>query len=782
MKLRTQILLFLLLFALTPLIIAVLTNLPLVLERMELFYHKAHLQNLRADFRDLDQHLASRDEMVQLLAKLPEPGTVLGTDQQQEVRVIDKARAQYTLWINRILGGQLDIIELVFFDAQGNAQFWLERDKTSQEWLPTVTPPALPNLPFIQAALKAEPGNVLVSPISLNAEAGTSDPRRFMTLRLIGPIPDRDATDVIGAIMMVIDVGGIARSYHNTLWVHSNGHFLEHAGPNAPVGDASALFSGLKEIFQQGKPALWKGESQQIMWVPMFRTEQSGPLWVGRQVDPSPIAQFRNALTLRVLSIVFALAVAVWLAARWVARKAEHISRDLLTGVQRVLKDEERVSFDWHGPQELRTLGESLSRLAVEHGRNTRNLRAHARKLEESNRYKSQFLANVSHELRTPLNSILLLSKLLGDQGSGLTPDQKQQARVIHEAGRDLQTLINDILDLSRIEAQRTSFHLEWIDLPKLLESVIELVEPQFHDKQLPLHLEIADDAPRRIHSDPDKIRQIIKNFLSNALKFTERGAITLQLAGQKEYQDRTYELGISVTDKGIGIPADQQSHIFEAFRQADGSTSRRYGGSGLGLTISQQLAHLLGGDIALQSKEGNGSTFTLLLPLEFHPQLLRPEPAADRAPEPAVGYEVPLEEEPTAVAEEREITGHRVLLVDDDLRSLLLLTPLLEDWGLEVTAAGDGEEALEVLEEDDDFSVVLMDIMMPGMDGYDTIRSIRNRARFHELAIIALTAKTGDDDRVACLEAGADDFLSKPVDTEELRQIIARHLPFIDT
>ncbi len=782
MKLRTQTLLLFLLFALTPLILAVVINLPLVLERMELFYHKAHLQNLRADFRDLDQHLASRDEMVQLLAKLPEPGTILASDGELDGREIDKARTQYTLWINRILGDQLDIIELVFLDDMGRIQFWLERDKATQEWLPTARPPKLPDMRVIRAALSAKPGNVLVSPISLDPDAGATDPRRFMTLRLIGPVPDPAGGGNVGAIMMVIDVGGIARSYRNTLWVHNNGHFLEHAGSNAPTGDAFARFPGLREIFAQGKPALWKGNGQQIMWIPMFRTEQSGPLWVGRRVDPSPIAQFRNALTLRVLSIVFALAVVVWLAARWIAHKAERLSGELLAGVQKVLDDEEEVAFDWHRPEELRELGESLSRLAREHGRNTRNLRAHARKLEESNRYKSQFLANVSHELRTPLNSILLLSKLLAEENSGLTPEQRQQARVIHEAGRDLQTLINDILDLSRIEAQRTTVHLEWIDLPRLLRGIVELVEPQFQDKGLPLHLEITDDAPRRIRSDPDKVRQILKNFLSNAVKFTDRGAVTLRLHGMKRGRDCNCDLAISVQDSGIGIPPSKQAHIFEAFRQADGSTSRRYGGTGLGLAISQQLAHLLCGEIRLLSTEGEGSTFSLLLPLECDPAGPPPERQA-----PATGTatdDLPRAERETgetAVEPEEEIVGHRVLLVDDDLRNLLALTPLLEGWGLEVTAAGDGNEALEVLAEEE-FSVVLMDVMMQGMDGYDTIRRIRAGGRNRDVAIIALTAKAGDDDRVASLEAGADDFLSKPVDTEELKQIIARHLPFIDT
>ena len=776
MKLRTQILLFFLIFALTPLIIAVVLNLPLVLERMELFYHKAHLLNLRADFRDLDQHLASRDEMLRLLAKLPEPGTLLGEGDKRHQNDVDVARARYTQWINQILQDQLDIVEIIFFDRQGQQRFWLDRDKNTQEWRPTLERPTLPNPEFLQTALLSEPGRVLVSPISLNPEAGAEDPRRFMTLRLISTISDRTGGTPIGAIMMNVDVGGIARYYGNTLWVHNDGRFLEHAGQMAPDGNAFSLFPGLEQIFSTGKLDLWEGSGQRIIWVPLFRTEQSGPLWVGRRVDPSPIAQFRNALTLRVLSIVFALAVAIWFAARWVAKRADHLSHRLIDGVQQVLEGEEGVTFNWRGPQEFRKLGENLTRLAEEHGQTTRNLRDHARRLEASNRYKSQFLANVSHELRTPLNSILLLSKMLAGKDSGLGPDQANQARVIHEASTDLQTLIDNILDLSRIEAQRTNFHLAQIDLPQLLEGVMELVRPQFDVKGLSLKLEVEEAAPRLIESDPDKLRQILKNFLSNSVKFTQTGGVILRLEAAEPVDSCNCDLRISLIDSGIGIPPSKQKHIFDAFRQADGSTSRRYGGTGLGLTISRQLAQLLGGHIELSSTEELGSTFSLLLPVEFD----RGRTSADQifttdTPEPVAGEEDEIELVPER--DERFI-GRHVLLVDDDVHSLLSLTPLLESWGLELTAAGDGNEALEVLEDEDDISIILMDIIMPGMDGYDTIKMIRSQERFKGLSIIALSAKTEDLDLEACLEAGADDFVIKPVGPKDLKESIARHLP----
>lgn len=766
MRLRTQILFFSFLFAIVPLVTAVVINLPLVLERMELFYHKAHLQNLRADFRDLDQHLASRDEMVRLLAKLPESGVVLGEDDSLRTGEIDLARTRYIQWINQILQDQFDIIQIVFLDTMGYERFWLERDRKVQTWQPTIERPVRPSRDFLKTAQKLTPGQVLISPISLNASEGADDPRRFMTLRLISPITNPNKRTAVGYVLITIDVGGIARYYRDTFWVHNSGVFLEYAGAGSSKGSAFEQFPGLQEIFSQGKLALWKGDHRQIIWIPLFRTEQSGPLWVGRAVDPSPIAQFRNAMSLRVLSIVFILILAIWFASRWMAKRVERLSNDLISRLQKVLESNQEVTFDWNGPIELKQLGDNLSRLAAEHSRNARNLRSHAQKLEESNRYKSEFLANVSHELRTPLNSILLLSKLLMDKKSNLGGEQAQQARVIHEAGTDLKSLIDNILDLSLMEAGRARVHREQIDLQRLLQDLLQLMQPQFSAKGLFQKLEISDDAPTQIVSDAEKIGQIIKNFLSNAVKFTETGGITLRLAGLDRPVASDCRVAISVEDTGIGIPASQQEHIFEAFRQADGSTSRKYGGTGLGLAISRRLAHLLGGTIELTSREGAGAAFSLLLPLEY-----------DQRPDQRDAGPPLMVDKPTKRIEVDEaLKEHRILLVDDDVQNLLALTPLMEAWGMEVTAAGDGDEALDVLQ-DERFSVVLMD-MMPGVDGCDTIRRIRTQEHFRDLAIIILSTNASDSDRDACLEAGADELIPTPVDTQALKEAISRHLP----
>jgi signal transduction histidine kinase len=779
LKLRTQILLLLLLLGLAPLFAAVAINLPLVFDRIELFYHKAHLQNLRADFRDLDQHLASREEMVRLLAKLPEPGALLGDAEgegEDETR-IDMARARYTEWINQILHEQLDITQLLFLDAEGRERFWLERNRDSGKWEPTTQLPDPPSTAFFQAAMRLDRSGVLVSPIRVRPDRGSIDPRQFLTLRLISPIGGSTGGQwrSMGAVVMNIDVGGMARAYRDTLWANNDGTYLVPPVPGRATTHAFEDFPGLNAIFSKGTQDLWEGDGRQVIWVPLFVTERGEPLWVGRRVDPSPLAAFRNALTLRVLTIVFALIIAVLLVVRWFALRVDHFGQELTEGISRVLESNERVNFSWRGPRELQRLGKDLSRLAETHAQHIHSLRQHARELEQSNRYKSEFLTNVSHELRTPLNSILLLSKLLGDKKSGLTGDQAIQARVIHEAGSDLKTLIDNILDLSRMEAGQAAVHLDSIELREVIMELLELMRPQFEAKGLRLDLEYGSDAAVSILSDTEKLRQILKNFLSNAVKFTSEGGVRVGVTSNRGTDAQAYPLRISVQDTGIGIPREKQALVFEAFQQADGSTSRRYGGTGLGLSISRELAGMIGGRIELESEEGKGATFSLLLPLEFDD---------DRVGEGQVSVQAQAQEgeTPPVRVPGASYDGQCVLLVDAEVKNLLAVTPLLENWGLKVLAAGDGTEALETLEEDKECSLLLMDVIIPDGDGYDTIRRLRADDRYRELPAVALSIEAGDEVRDACMQAGFDDLIAKPVDPVGLKHILDRFLTHQDS
>ena len=777
-KLRTKILILLFLFGFAPLTAMVMTNLPFVLDRLEFFYHKAYLQNLRADFRDLDEHLASRHEMLRLLAKLPEPGLILGQKQAEEGHnQIDQARVRYTEWINQILRDHQDIIQILFLDLQGKPRYWLELNARTRQWEPTIKRPDMPSEDFFKRSVHQEFGRVAASKISLNPSAAHLDPRRFMTLRMISPILGPDSTDrvtTLGAVVINIDVGGMARAYRNTLWVTNDGTYLDDRLSGEHQAQAFEDFKGLQAQFEEGNLTLWEGRGRQVIWVPLFTTQDSGPLWVGRPVDPSPLDKFRNVLISRVMTIVLVAQVILLMVARWIALRAEQFGERLRDGVERVLREDAAVRFDWRGSSEIKQLGQQLTELAETHSQQAKQQRQHARQLEESNRYKSEFLANVSHELRTPLNSILLLSKMLNEPNDQLSTEQRKQLQVIHEAGRDLRALIDNILDLSRIEAGRASFTLQQISLRVLLTDLVDLVKPQFDAGHLYLKLEVEDSLPETFLSDQEKVRQILKNFLSNSLKFTRQGGATLRAYVRADTPQQP--LCFAVEDTGIGIPPDKQELVFEAFKQADGSTSRQFGGSGLGLSISRELAHLLGGGISLESKEGKGATFTLCLPRELdYRKLPSSQVELQNHEEPELLLDTkalhkpPLKESPLAPSFE----GHRVLVVDDDLQSLLALTPQLEAWGFEVVAAGDGREAIDTLNEDRDFSLVLMDIMMPELDGYDTIRHIRGKMALENLSIIVLSAKNAAQDRKLSLDAGANDFIAKPVEPERLMALI---------
>ena len=780
MNLRAHILAFLLVFGLTPLLLSVAINLPLVLDRTALFYQRAYLQNLRADFRDLDQHLASRHEMIRLLAKLPDPGLILGQQGSAPDREppdpdqVDLARARYTGWINQILADQRDIIQVLFLTTDGQMRFWLERDARTQEWRPTAEPPQIPSQEFLAAGLGLEPGAVLVSRIRVDPSAGLDDPRRLITLSLVSRIGD-DPVKAGGLVVLAIDVGGLAQFYRDTVWVNQDGSYLRPGQPSGGGTAAFADFPGLDEIFRQGSLAVWKSpQGRQFLWVPMFLTEEGLPLWVGREVDPSPIESFRNALILRVLSIILALVIVVMVLARWIASRAEQFGKELTGGISQILREGAPVRFHWRRPREIKELGDQLTVLAQTHAEHLRSSREHTRELERSNRYKSEFLANVSHELRTPLNSILLLSKMLAAETSGLSEGQRRQARVIHEAGADLRALIDNILDISRIEAGHVAIHLEWVELAPLLRELMELVGPLLAEKPVRLELHIDPAAPGRIHTDREKLRQILKNFLSNAIKFTDQGYITLSL---EHRPDEERPLALCVADTGIGIPEDKQEIIFEAFQQADGSTRRRYGGTGLGLSISRELASLLGARIEVHSQSGAGARFDLLLPISAQAEapldhgidVPSPIPAVEPDPGPGTSTDESIRIEVVG-------PGPWVLIIDRDVRSLIHLTELITARGYGVRTAADLDEALETLqEEQEDCVLVILAALVSEVGTCDTIATLLKQHRNRDAAprVAVLGGPSTESFLSNCSSAGAFAFLIKPVQAETLYELL---------
>jgi signal transduction histidine kinase/HAMP domain-containing protein len=408
-----------------------------------------------------------------------------------------------------------------------------------------------------------------------------------------------------------------------------------------------------------------------------------------------------------------------------------------------------------------------------------------ADQLARTSRFKSEFLSKMSHELRTPLNSMLILSQRLSQDSQSLTPKQLEYCRTIHTSGGDLLVLINDILDLSKVESGALSVDLAPLPFSAMREPLERIFRHVASNKGLDFNIELDRDLPESLYTDGKRLEQILRNLLSNAFKFTDKGRVTLKVerihvdVKQHPVLGAAQEaIAFSVTDTGIGIAADKQKIIFEAFQQAESGTSRKYGGTGLGLSISSELAKLLGGQLSLTaSNPGQGSTFALFLPLG--PPLVHEltSAPAETALEDSAFI---LSEGPggfgadAAAAEPRTpnlaaLNGRCLLVVDDDIRNIFAMTTLLEYYNIRVIPAESGAEALKILDGVEALDGVLMDIMMPEMDGYDTIRAIRAIPKFQAIPIIAVTAKAMKEDRQKCLEAGASDYVTKPVHSQRM-------------
>lgn len=416
--------------------------------------------------------------------------------------------------------------------------------------------------------------------------------------------------------------------------------------------------------------------------------------------------------------------------------------------------------------------------------------------LEMANKYKSEFLANVSHELRTPLNSIIVLSKLLADKKDNepLTEKQMEFAATINSSGRDLLKLINDILDLSKVEAGKIDINIEKVSLKEFTNYIERSFRHVARSKGLDFDVRLEKGLPQYITTDNQRVQQIVNNLLSNAFKFTSTGKISLMVSRidkgvlSDDHINHTDNISFTVMDTGIGIPKNKQSLIFDAFRQSDGTISRKYGGTGLGLSISKELAKLLGGKIYLNSEEGIGSTFTLVLPEELQNNdeivesagVEKQEDSAEEKNDQIIAVVKGIEngrnnnvKGDNSNTIEDHLNGKKVLIVDDDMRNVFALSSMLEEKGIKVIAGKNGVQGLEKLRDNEDVDLILMDIMMPEMNGYTAMREIRKNENYNEIPIIALTAKAMKEDRTKCLEAGADEYLTKPIDSEKLISLL---------
>ena len=427
---------------------------------------------------------------------------------------------------------------------------------------------------------------------------------------------------------------------------------------------------------------------------------------------------------------------------------------------------------------DIRKKNEELERAQVE-------IEQKAKALELASRYKSEFMANMSHELRTPLNSILVLSQLLSEnKKEHLNKKETEYARTINSSGFDLLSLINDILDLSKVESGKLELHIERLYFDELKDYIDKTFLPLTDEKGLKLDIKISKDVPKYINSDIQRVNQIIKNLFSNAIKFTSNGSVSLKIFRPKKSTNLSisglkYEntVALDVSDTGIGLPKEKFQAIFEAFQQADGTTSRKFGGTGLGLTISRSFASLLGGEIQLESTEGAGSTFTLFLPVsinetKFDRKIKEDESLISSQPNIKDGKKIQKKVQPDSKVIEFNDDRNTIdkgdkfiLIIEDDINFCNILYELAHERGFKCMVALDGESGLHYT----DFflpSAIILDVGLPGIDGYEVMKRLKENPKTRHIPVHIISAS---DRSIEAMKMGAIGYLTKPVSHEKL-------------
>ncbi|MCW5589738.1 MAG: response regulator [Legionellales bacterium] len=455
-------------------------------------------------------------------------------------------------------------------------------------------------------------------------------------------------------------------------------------------------------------------------------------------------------------------------------------------------QQEELESANEEMEEKTRALEEQNNRIKLQSAEleeSKKMLEDKARELELSNRYKSEFLANMSHELRTPLNSLLILARSLASNEQGnLTEEQVEEARVIHNGGLELLSLINDILDLSKVEAGKLTLVPEDVYLADMIKDLSQQFDPIAKESGVAFKLELDPTLPKTIFTDSQRVEQILKNLLSNAFKFTEKGAVTLNIHLPKNETElqRTSLLGnhviaFTVSDTGIGIESNKLKDIFEAFQQEDGSIDRHYGGTGLGLTIARKFAHMLGGEIHVASQKDQGSAFTLYLPTKFSEEKSAVEeniPFAVITSQPkAISPELaPKAAVKLFINDDRKSirTGDKVILIIEDDRNFAeILINISRKHGYKCLSAGDGKSGI-LLTSEYPITAIILDLKLPDMNGMEVLNQLKQNLKTRHIPVHIISG-VDTEDGLAPLRMGAIGYLTKPVAAEEMNQVFSR-------
>jgi len=434
------------------------------------------------------------------------------------------------------------------------------------------------------------------------------------------------------------------------------------------------------------------------------------------------------------------------------------VNRGIMSALDTRFNHESLIKFMSEARNESDDLNEELA-AEIEQRKSIEVELLKARKVAESvSKAKSEFLANMSHEIRTPMNGILGTLQLLQD--SDMDTEQSEYVGIAYNSGEALLSILNDILDFSKIEAGKLELEFVPFDIKNLMKELMVLLKQKADEKNVELKTEIDKELPEAIKGDSVRIRQILANLMTNAIKFTEKGAVTIKISVLEKIE-KTVRLRIEVNDTGIGIPDAAQKKLFNSFTQADGTTTRKYGGTGLGLAIVRQLVTMMRGRLGVNSEEGKGSSFWVEINFEI--------PAREK-----------LESGQESPAVVNDVLQGHILLVEDNPVNQVVAKKMLEKAGLSYEVANNGEEAVDRLKQSHTFNLVLMDCQMPVMDGYAATEALRAQEKEtgqERLPVVAMTANAMEGDKEKCLSAGMDDYVAKPVNQQVLKETLGRWL-----